>query len=123
MLFADISDFEKITTEEDNNLINLLDSLYRIFDQLCNKNNIQKIETVGKTYMACSGLRECEMGLRMDRSGMKNSADRIVALANEMIKYASHHTWGQNGNNIKLKIGIYFQLNFHMLLTQRLKNF
>ncbi len=56
--------------------------------------------------MACSGLKECEMGLKIDRGGAKGSADRIVSLALEMIKYASHHTWGREGNNIKLKIGI-----------------
>jgi Adenylate and Guanylate cyclase catalytic domain len=37
-----------------------LDNIYQSFDQLCEKHGLQKIETVGKTYMACGGLKQSE---------------------------------------------------------------
>lgn len=42
---------------EKENIVNLLDNLFRGFDALCVSNGMQKIETVGKTYMAAGGLK------------------------------------------------------------------
>ena len=33
------------------------------FDVLCDANGLTKIETVGKTYMACGGLKDSETEL------------------------------------------------------------
>lgn len=41
-------------------LLALLDQVYNGFDQLCDQYGLQKIETVGKTYMACGGLKSAE---------------------------------------------------------------
>lgn len=106
MLFCDIFEFEKIVAQEQENLIKLLDSLFRIFDQLCLKHNVQKIETVGKTYMACAGLKECEIDFNLDRSYFRNCANRVINLALEIMRYATHYTWGEKGTRINLKIGI-----------------
>ena len=106
VLFCDICEFEKIVAQEQANLIKLVDSLFRIFDQLCSKNNVQKIETVGKTYMACAGLKECEIDFQLDRSYSRNCANRVINLALDMMKYARHYTWGEFGTPITLKIGI-----------------
>ena len=57
ILFCDIYDFDQIIQIEQGNIIKLLDKLYRQYDNICNINNIQKIETVGKTYMAAAGLK------------------------------------------------------------------
>ena len=107
VLFCDICEFEKIVAQEQANLIKLFDSLFRIFDQLCLKNNVQKIETVGKTYMACAGLKECEIDFQLDRSYSRNCANRVINLALDMMKYARHYTWGEKGTPITLKIGIH----------------
>ena len=107
VLFCDICEFEKIVAQEQVNLIRILDSLFRIFDQLCLKNSVQKIETVGKTYMACAGLKECEMDFKLDRSYSRNCANRVINLALDMIKYSRHYTWGEKGTPISLKIGIH----------------
>ena len=56
ILFCDICDFDKIVIEENKRLVLFLDSIFRAFDQFCFKFKAQKIETVGKTYMACAGL-------------------------------------------------------------------
>lgn len=74
---------------------------------MCLKHNVQKIETVGKTYMACAGLKECEIDFRLDRSYSRNCANRVINLALDMMKYSRHYTWGDKGTQISLKIGIH----------------
>lgn len=101
VLFADIYEFEKIIIEEQENLVKLLDSLFRIFDQLCLKNDCQKIETVGKTYMACAGLKECELDNSLHKSYSQNCVYRVISLALEMMKYAKQYTWGEKGKIFK----------------------
>ena len=68
---------------------------------------MQKIETVGKTYMACAGLKECEIDFSLDRSYSRNCANRVINLALEIMKYSTQFTWGEKGTHINLKIGIH----------------
>ena len=107
VLFCDICDFEKIIVEEDHRLVQLLDMIFRVFDNLCLNNNIQKIETVGKTYMACAGLKEYEYSYQIEKKNLRNSASRILDLALDMIKSVKNFRWG-NVHPIDLKIGIHF---------------
>ncbi len=37
-----------------------MDELFRQFDQLCQNYAVQKIETVGETYMAATGIKAYE---------------------------------------------------------------
>eukprot|EP00744_Colponema_vietnamica_P002392 GILI01003764.1.p1 GENE.GILI01003764.1~~GILI01003764.1.p1 ORF type:complete len:1770 (+),score=522.85 GILI01003764.1:205-5310(+) len=58
VLFCDFYDFDGIVaTHPPVELVAMLDKVFSLFDKLCEKNGVQKIETVGKTYMACGGLR------------------------------------------------------------------
>ena len=41
-------------------MVELLDRIYNAFDALCEQHGLQQIETVGKTYMACGGLKALE---------------------------------------------------------------
>ena len=106
LLFCDICDFDKIVVEENAHLINFLDSIFRSFDQFCFNFKIQKIETVGKTYMACAGLKEYEYSNMIDQKDSKNSTTRILELAIEMMRHAQLYKWGSEGKELKLKIGI-----------------
>jgi class 3 adenylate cyclase len=63
ILFADICYFDDIVEVEQNNVVVILDELFRNFDLICEKNGAQKIETVGKTYMAATGIKECEINI------------------------------------------------------------
>ena len=61
IVFADIEGFDNLTRlYSGRDLIELLDQVYNAFDQLCEQHGLQKIETVGKTYMACGGLKLSE---------------------------------------------------------------
>lgn len=57
VLFSDIVGFtpvsEALTAEE---LVSLLDTMFREFDALCDERGIEKIKTVGDAYMAVAGL-------------------------------------------------------------------
>ncbi len=57
VLFSDIVGFtpvsEALSPEE---LVHLLDTMFREFDELCDQRGIEKIKTVGDAYMAVAGL-------------------------------------------------------------------
>lgn len=57
VLFSDIVGFtpvsERLTPEA---LVELLDTMFRAFDELCDRRGIEKIKTVGDAYMAVAGL-------------------------------------------------------------------
>lgn len=106
ILFCDISEFEKLVgTQHPKDLINLLDKIYNTFDQLCALHGVQKIETVGKTYMACGGLRECEKDLD-EGIRMTHNAIRVFELSLDMIDIMQRMTL-ENGDIVKVKIGIH----------------
>ena len=60
ILFCDICDFDKVVTDMGKRVVNILDELFRAFDGFCVTHGVQKIETVGKTYMAATGILSCE---------------------------------------------------------------
>jgi phospholipid-transporting ATPase len=61
VIFCDINNFESILKYySPQELTAFLDEVYGKFDQICMQAGCTKIETVGKTYMACAGLRDSE---------------------------------------------------------------
>lgn len=54
-MFIYIADFEKISYEYKVQVVNLMDQIFKKFDTLCIKNGVQKIETVGNTYLCACG--------------------------------------------------------------------
>lgn len=61
-------------------VIQILDDVFRHFDLLCKNAGVQKIETVGKTYMACGGLKVIEEGLST-RQKSNSPTKRVVEVA------------------------------------------
>mmetsp|Transcript_34495 Transcript_34495/g.31182 ORF Transcript_34495/g.31182 Transcript_34495/m.31182 type:complete len:241 (-) Transcript_34495:1095-1817(-) len=60
ILFCDICDFDDLMAEKGEGIVEILDKTWRQFDKFCTDHGLQKIETVGKTYMSCGGLKSCE---------------------------------------------------------------
>ena len=57
VLFTDIKDFSKITeTMKPVDLVKSLDNLFRHFDKIIEKHQIEKIKTIGDAYMAAGGV-------------------------------------------------------------------
>ena len=106
IVFCDISDFDKLVAKlSPKDLITLLDKIYFTFDQLCTLHGIQKIETVGKTYLASGGLRECEKDI--DNTLLsKHHAVRIFEMAIDMIDLMKRMTL-ENGEIVRIKIGVH----------------
>lgn len=106
ILFCDISDFDKfVASLSPKELIQLLDRIYNTFDQLCNLHGLQKIETVGKTYMAAAGLKECERDVDANLL-KKHQAVRTFELALDMIDTIEKIIL-ENGETVKIKIGVH----------------
>lgn len=100
ILFCDIADFEDVVRKQEHNIVQLLDKIFRKFDDLCVANGIQKIETVGKTYMAASGLKAVEAALDHELASI-NPTLRLLNFAKEMMDHIKEY------ENLKLKIGIH----------------
>ena len=105
ILFIDIYNFDEIITSEGNRVVALLDSLYRAYDGFCVSYGVQKIETVGKTYMVASGIKILEIDIPTDQKTISPTL-RLIRLAFEMLKYLNQVTFGK-GERIKVKIGIH----------------
>lgn len=105
ILFCDIYNFEKVCQENKPRLVcEFLDKLFQIFDCLCENIGVTKIETVGKTYMACAGLKESESELSPQVSGIHHSR-RVIELALAMIQEVKN-TRLPNDQRLQVKIGI-----------------
>lgn len=99
ILFCDIADFSSFVTRfSPTEVVSLLDRVYSLFDQICVKHGVRKMETVGKTYMACAGLQGKDQG--------REAALRAVAMALDMLACLDKCR-ASNGNGIKLRIGIH----------------
>ena len=105
VLFCDICDFDAICAEYTPlELTCFLDSLFQKFDQLCEVIGLTKIETVGKTYMACAGLKDSEAEIE-DHLKLVSHSRRAVELGMAMINTISSFKL-KNGKDLKVKIGI-----------------
>jgi class 3 adenylate cyclase len=100
ILFCDIADFDMIVKKYEGNVVYLLDKIVRRFDELCILHGVQKIETVGKTYMAVGGLPQVEQSLPPDLKVL-NFTLRTLNLAKDMMSHINEF------EGLKLKIGIH----------------
>lgn len=105
ILFCDLCGFDSIVSACSEKIVDILDELFRMFDYLCRKHSIQKLETVGKTYMACGGLKFVEN--KIDNPNInKNYTERVFDLALDMMTFVHKNTFAM-GTKLTLKIGIH----------------
>lgn len=105
ILFCDICDFEVICSEyKPFELTSFLDDLFLEFDQLCTVMGMTKIETVGKTYMACGGLKDSELDIDSNLREISHGR-RAVELSLAMISHVKTIVL-KNGSELQIKIGI-----------------
>ena len=83
ILFANVCDFDEVIQCEKHKIVTHLDNLFRSFDMLCQQFGCMKIETVGTTYMAATGITECEEELPVKQK-KKDMGLRLVEMALEM---------------------------------------
>jgi class 3 adenylate cyclase len=92
IIFVDLYGFCSLIAAAKEEIVNILDEVFRTFDDLCTLNGIQKIETVGKTYMAAGGLKSCESWVQPLQLRI-NHTKRVINLAIAMMKYIKTVNW------------------------------
>jgi phospholipid-translocating ATPase len=105
VIFCDICEFEKICRDySPQELVIFLDKLFSRFDVLCENHGVIKIETVGKTYMACAGLIDYDQDLATYLRKVPH-AKRAVEFSFALIEEVKDIML-KNGESLKVKIGI-----------------
>lgn len=72
---------------------------------MCDQFGLQKIETVGKTYMACGGLKSAEKKIDTRLLNRHHSV-RVTDFAMEVANYAKQ-VFLKSGKSIELSIGVH----------------
>ncbi|KAL4445063.1 hypothetical protein ABPG74_018791 [Tetrahymena malaccensis] len=114
ILFCDITNFDEIMMQEEEKIVKVLDNLFRQFDKSCQSNQVLKIETVGKTYMAAAGLRDVDEYYQDGQNQVNTFVDpvkRCLQVAMEMQEIAKNTTWGNTNTGgksgkVEIKVGI-----------------
>ncbi|XP_063285253.1 adenylate cyclase type 5 [Pelobates fuscus] len=108
VMFASISNFSEFYVElEANNegveCLRLLNEIIADFDEIISEDEfrqLEKIKTIGSTYMAASGLNDTTYD-KVGKSHIKALADYAMRLMDQM-KYINEHSF----NNFQMKIGL-----------------
>jgi len=72
---------------------------------MCDQYGLQKIETVGKTYMACGGLKSAERKIE-SRLLNRHHSVRVTDFGMEVATYAKS-VFLKNGKHLEVRIGIH----------------
>ncbi|KAM4608811.1 adenylate cyclase type 5 isoform 2-T2 [Polymixia lowei] len=108
VMFASISNFSEFYVElEANNegveCLRLLNEIIADFDEIISEDQfrqLEKIKTIGSTYMAASGLNDSTYD-KAGRSHIRALADYAMRMMDQM-QYINEHSF----NNFKMKIGL-----------------
>ena len=97
MLFADIVGFTQLSAQmPPEDLVNLLNQVFSLFDQLAARHDLEKIKTIGDAYMVVAGLPEAKA----------NHADAIADMALEMQQSLTLLNQ-QIGQTLSIRVGIH----------------
>ena len=96
VLFADMVGFTPLSALlPPVEMVELLNEIFSFFDSLLDKYDVEKIRTIGDSYMVASGVPR----------GRADHAQALVRMALEMREYISTHTF-RNGHRVSFRIGI-----------------
>jgi adenylate cyclase len=96
VLFADMVGFTPLSAQlHPVEMVELLNEVFSFFDSLLDKYDVEKIRTIGDSYMVASGVPR----------GRPDHAQALVRMALEMRNYISTHTF-RYGQRVSFRIGI-----------------
>lgn len=96
IFFSDIVNFTSVTSEiSPDILITELNALFSEFDRIAQKHNVEKIKTIGDSYMAVCGVPESN----------DHHALHLAEFANEVMNASKNHSIG--GHPVRLRIGMH----------------
>ena len=97
ILFADVVDFTPLSSRLDaREVVGLLDRLFTTFDELVDRYDVEKIKTIGDSYMVAAGVPR----QRADH------AQALAGLALEMRECAHTCLQEPDAHDLRLRIGI-----------------
>ncbi|CAD8146214.1 unnamed protein product [Paramecium pentaurelia] len=116
IIFLEICEFDKILQSKQRQVVTFLDDIFRVLDKICLQYGVQKIETVGKTYMACSGLKSTEIENNKDGLNQQKKNETAIALelSLDFLKAVSEFRYEYKDQDVvklfklKIKIGIHY---------------
>ena len=96
VLFADMVGFTPLSSQlPPVEMVELLNEVFSFFDSLLDKYGVEKIRTIGDSYMVASGVPR----------GRSDHAQALAHMALEMRDYVATHTF-RNGQQVSFRIGI-----------------
>ncbi|HEU0294211.1 MAG TPA: adenylate/guanylate cyclase domain-containing protein [Anaerolineales bacterium] len=96
VLFADMVGFTPLSAQlPPVEMVELLNEVFSFFDSLLDKYAVEKIRTIGDSYMVAAGVPR----------GRSDHAQALVRMALEMRDYVATHTFG-NGQCVSFRIGV-----------------
>lgn len=96
VLFADMVGFTPLSAKlHPVEMVELLNEVFSFFDSLLDKYGVEKIRTIGDSYMVASGVPR----------GRSDHAQALTHMALEMRDYISTHTFG-NDHRVSFRLGI-----------------
>jgi len=96
VLFADIVGFTPLSSDADpGEIVGMLNAIFSEFDDLAARRRIEKIKTIGDSYMAAAGLLEPR----------EDHTEAMIEFALDMLAAVEART-GLDGEPIRLRIGI-----------------
>lgn len=100
ILFSDIVGFTSIcSTATPLQVISMLESLYKVFDEFCGIFDVYKVETIGDAYCVAKGLEG-------KNANSRYNAHKVAFMAMKMIETCSKHVT-HTGNTIQMRIGLH----------------
>jgi class 3 adenylate cyclase len=106
MVLAEVDHFEEIAASHPAaELIQQFESVQSVIDQLCDQYGLLKIEAVGKSYLACGGLKQAEKKIDQRLLNRHHSV-RVTDFAVDLLAYTRGLQF-KGGRQIAIKIAIH----------------
>eukprot|EP00980_Cylindrotheca_fusiformis_P005908 scaffold1245_cov109-Cylindrotheca_fusiformis.AAC.3 len=98
LFFSDIEGFTNLCQQvRPWDVIDMVNQLYSVMDSLVDRFDLYKVETVGDSYMCCSGMPEPD----------EHHAEKIANFALAVVECSRHIKSPATGEPIRLRIGIH----------------
>ncbi|CAE8722507.1 unnamed protein product [Polarella glacialis] len=107
VFFCDICDFEQLVERlQPTELVQLLDRAFMMFDRICESNNVTKIETVSKTFMA-AGMSSSDALKHDDDSVAADAMNTLLSAVHIIRKVVKSALGIEKVPRIQVKIGLH----------------
>lgn len=98
ILFSDVVTFTEICSRiSPMEVVSMLNAMYSIFDNLTERNNVYKVETIGDAYMVVSGAPEKD----------PNHAEKVCDMALDMVEAITDLKDPSTGTHLRIRVGVH----------------